>query len=51
MLFNLPSHIFLEKALEGIRSLKIVVKVIHTTKYADNIVLLVKEGNDAAVHQ
>jgi len=43
ILFNLYSEWFTNEALEGFRDLKIDSKIIHTVKYADNIVLLAKE--------
>ena len=42
-LFNLYSECFTKEALEGFGDFKIGGQIIHTVKYADDIVLLAKE--------
>jgi len=43
ILFNLCSEYLTKKALEGLGDFKIGGKIIHTVKYADDLVLLAKE--------
>ena len=43
ILFNLYSEYLTKEALEGLGDLKIGGKIIHTVKYADDLVLLAKE--------
>jgi hypothetical protein len=43
ILFNLYSEYLTKKALEGLGDLKIGGQIIHTMKYADDLVLLAKE--------
>ena len=43
ILFNLYSECFAKEALEGFGDFKIGGKIIHTVKYADDLVLLAKE--------
>jgi hypothetical protein len=43
ILFNLYSECFTREALEGFGDFKIGGKIIHTVKYADDLVLLAKE--------
>ena len=43
ILFNLYSEYLTKEALEGLGDLKIGGKIIHTAKYADDLVLLAKE--------
>jgi len=45
VLFNLYSECLTKEALEGFGDFKIVGQIIHTMKYADDLVLLAKEGN------
>jgi len=44
ILFNLYSEYLTKEALEGLGNFKIGGKIIHTVKYADDLVLLAKEG-------
>jgi len=44
ILFNLYSECLTKKALEGFGDFKIGGQIIHTVKYADDLVLLAKEG-------
>jgi hypothetical protein len=44
ILFNLYSEFLKKEALEGLEDFKIGGKIIHTVKYADDLVLLAKEG-------
>ena len=43
ILFKLYSEYLTKKALEGLRDFKIGRQIIHTVKYADDLVLLAKE--------
>jgi len=43
ILFNLYSEYLIKEALEGLGDLKIGGQIIHTVKYADDLVLLAKE--------
>ena len=43
ILFNLYSEYLTKEALEGLGSFKIGGQIIHTVKYADDLVLLAKE--------
>jgi len=43
ILFNLCSECLTKEALEGFGDFKIGGKIIHTVKYADDLVLLAKE--------
>jgi hypothetical protein len=43
VLFNLYSECLTKEALEGFGDLKIGGQIIHTVKYADDLVLLVKK--------
>jgi hypothetical protein len=43
ILFNLSSEYLTKEALEGLGDLKIGRQIIHTVKYADDLVLLAKE--------
>ena len=43
ILFNLYSEYLTKKALEGLGGFKIGGQIIHTVKYADDLVLLAKE--------
>ena len=43
ILFNLYSECLTKKALEGFGDFKIGGQIIHTVKYADDLVLLAKE--------
>ena len=43
ILFNLYSEYLTKEALEGLGDLKIGGQIIHTVKYADELVLLAKE--------
>jgi hypothetical protein len=43
ILFNLYSEYLTKEALEGLRDFKIGGQIIHTVKYADDLVLLAKE--------
>ena len=43
ILFNLYSECLTKEALEGFGDLKIGGQIIHTVKYADELVLLAKE--------
>ena len=43
ILFNLYSEYLTKEALEGFGNLKIGGKIIHTVKYADDLVLVAKE--------
>jgi hypothetical protein len=43
ILFNVYSECLTKKALEGFGDFKIGGQIIHTVKYADDIVLLAKE--------
>ena len=43
ILFKLYSEYLTKEALEGLRDLKIGGQIIHTVKYADDLVLLAKE--------
>ena len=43
ILFNLYSECLTKKALEGFGDFKIGGQIIHTVKYADDLVLLTKE--------
>ena len=43
ILFNLYSEYLTKEALEGLEGFKIGGKIIHTVKYADDLVLLAKE--------
>jgi len=43
ILFNLYSECLTKEALEGFRDFKIRGQIIHTVKYADDLVLLAKE--------
>jgi len=43
ILFNLYSECFTKEALEGFGEFKIGGQVVHTVKYADDLVLLAKE--------
>ena len=43
ILFNLYSECHTKEALEGFGDFKIGGKIIHTVKYADELVLLAKE--------
>ena len=45
VLFNLYSECLTKEALEGFGDFKIGGKIIHTVKYADDLVLLAKEEN------
>jgi hypothetical protein len=45
ILFNLYSECLTKEAVEGFRDFKIGGKIIHTVKYADDLVLLAKEEN------
>jgi retron-type reverse transcriptase len=45
ILFNLYSEYLTKKALEGLGDFKIGGQIIHTVKYADDLVLLAKEEN------
>jgi len=45
ILFNLYSKCFTKEVLEGFGDSKIGGQIIHTVKYADELVLLAKEGN------
>jgi len=45
ILFNLCSECLTKEALEGFGDFKIGAKIIHTVKYADDLVLLAKEEN------
>jgi hypothetical protein len=42
-LFNLYSECFTKEALEGFGDFKLGAQIIHTVKYADGLVLLLKE--------
>ena len=44
ILFNLYSECLTKETLEGFGDFKIGGKIIHTVKYADDLVLLAKEG-------
>ena len=44
ILFNLYSEYLTKEALEGLGDFKIRGQIIHTVKYADDFVLLAKEG-------
>jgi hypothetical protein len=44
ILFNLYSECLTKEVLEGLGDLKIGGQIIHTVKYADDLVLLAKEG-------
>jgi len=43
ILFNLYSKCLTKEALEGFGDFKICGQIIHTVKYADDLVLLAKE--------
>jgi hypothetical protein len=43
ILFNLYSEYLTKEALEGLGDFKIGGQIIHTVKYADDLVLLAKE--------
>jgi len=43
-MFNLYSEYLTKEALEGLGDFKIGGQIIHTVKYADDLVLLAKEG-------
>ena len=43
ILFNLYSEYLAKEALEGLGDFKIGGQIIHTVKYADDLVLLAKE--------
>ena len=43
ILFKLYSECLAKEALEGFRDFKIGGKIVHTVKYADDLVLLAKE--------
>ena len=45
VLFNLYSECLTKEALEGFGDFKIGGQIIHTVKYADDLVLLAKEEN------
>ena len=45
ILFNLYSEYLTKEAFEGLGDFKIGGKIIHTVKYADDLVLLAKEEN------
>jgi len=45
ILFNLYSEYLTKEALEGLEDFKIGRQIIHTVKYADDLVLLAKEEN------
>jgi hypothetical protein len=44
ILFNMYSEYLTKEALEGLGDFKINGQIIHTVKYADDLVLLAKEG-------
>jgi hypothetical protein len=45
ILFNLYSEYLTKETLEGLGDFKICGQIIHTVKYADDLVLLAKEKN------
>ena len=50
ILFNLYSECITKEALEGSADFKIGGQIIHTVKYADDLVLLAKEEKGATGH-
>ena len=50
VLFNLYSEYLTKEALEGLGDFKIGGQIIHTVKYADDLVLLAKEEKGATGH-
>ena len=50
VLFNVYSEYLTKQALEGLEDFKIGGQIIHTVKYADDLVLLAKEEKGATGH-